>query len=154
MQKEHIFRPWDRAFFLRYIRSQNGDVWPQDINIMLQDLWTKEKRPNFIPPPPPQGVDQEAVELICQNARKTRQKEAMPLWPLLSTKMKLILMKVLKKMTFGQKKHFWPCQWCHCIFLRYTYVTPIFWGQTDLTQWGHISPISWGNSGYVNFSGR
>ena len=51
-------------------------------------------------------VGQEAVELICQNARKTRQNEAFSLLPLLSTKMKLILMKVSKKMTFGQKNIF------------------------------------------------
>ena len=94
-------------------------------------------------------VGQEAVELICQNARKMRQNEAMSLWPLLTTKMKLIWMKVLKKW-LSAKKHFWPCQWWHCIFLRYTYITPIFWGQTDLTQLGHIYPISWGNSGYIN----
>ena len=41
-----------------------------------------------------------------------------------------------------------------CIFLRYTHITPIFWGQTDPTQWDHKSPISWGNSGYLRFSGR
>ena len=29
-----------------------------------------------------------------------------------------------------------------CIFLRYTYETPIFSAQTDLTQWDYISPIS------------
>ena len=29
-----------------------------------------------------------------------------------------------------------------CIFLRYTHITPIFWGQTDPTQWDHKSPIS------------
>ena len=28
------------------------------------------------------------------------------------------------------------------IFLRYTHITPIFWGQTDPTQWDHKSPIS------------
>ena len=55
-------------------------------------------------------VGQEAVELICQNARKMRQNEAMSLWPLLTTKMKLIWMKVLKKW-LSVKKHFWPCQW-------------------------------------------
>ena len=33
------------------------------------------------------------------------------------------------------------------IFLRYTHITPIFWGQTDPTQWDLKSPISWGNSG-------
>ena len=97
-------------------------------------------------------VGQEAVELICQNARKMRQNAAMSLWPLLTTKMKLICMEVLKKMTFSQKT-----------FLTLSMVTlanrghktasraePIFWGQTDLTQWCHISPISWGNSGYIN----
>ena len=103
-------------------------------------------------PPPPPTVGQEAVELICQNARKMRQNAAMSLWPLLTTKMKLICMEVLKKMTFSQKT-----------FLTLSMVTlanrghktasraePIFWGQTDLTQWCHISPISWGNSGYIN----
>ena len=35
--------------------------------------------------------------------------------------------------------HFWP-ENMH--FLRYAYITPIFLGQTDLTQWGHISLIS------------
>ena len=101
---------------------------------------------------PPPTVGQEAVELICQNARKMRQNAAMSLWPLLTTKMKLICMEVLKKMTFSQKT-----------FLTLSMVTlanrghktasraePIFWGQTDLTQWCHISPISWGNSGYIN----
>ena len=39
-------------------------------------------------------------------------------------------------------------------FLRYTHITPIFWGQTNPTQWDHKSPISWGNSGYLWFSGR
>ena len=34
-----------------------------------------------------------------------------------------------------------------CIFLRYTYETPIFSAQTDPTQWDYISPLSWGNSG-------
>ena len=29
-----------------------------------------------------------------------------------------------------------------CIFLRYTHITPIFWGQTNPTQWDHKSPIS------------
>ena len=29
-----------------------------------------------------------------------------------------------------------------CIFLRYTYETPIFSGRTDPTQWDHKSPIS------------
>ena len=33
------------------------------------------------------------------------------------------------------------------IFLRYTHITPLFWGQTDPTQWDLKSPISWGNSG-------
>ena len=47
--------------------------------------------------------------------------------------------------------HFWPKI---CFFLRYAYITPIFWCQTDLTQWGHISPISWANSGYIRFFGR
>ena len=47
--------------------------------------------------------------------------------------------------------HFWPKI---CFFLRYDYITPIFWCQTDLTQWGHISPISWANSGYIRFFGR
>merc|ERR1739846_133273 len=28
------------------------------------------------------------------------------------------------------------------IFLRYTHITPIFWGQTNPTQWDHKSPIS------------
>ena len=28
------------------------------------------------------------------------------------------------------------------IFLRYTHITPIFWGQTDPTQWDLKSPIS------------
>ena len=33
------------------------------------------------------------------------------------------------------------------LFLRYTHITPIFWGQTVPTQWDHKSPTSWGNSG-------
>ncbi len=28
------------------------------------------------------------------------------------------------------------------LFLRYTHITPIFWGQTDPTQWDLKSPIS------------
>ena len=39
-----------------------------------------------------------------------------------------------------------------CIFLRYTHITLIFWGQMDPTQWDHKSPISCGNSGYLRFS--
>ena len=34
-----------------------------------------------------------------------------------------------------------------CIFLRYTYETPIFLARTDPTQLDHKSPISRGNSG-------
>ena len=52
-------------------------------------------------------MGQEAVELICQNARKTKQNETISLWPLFSTKMKLILKKVLNKLTFGQKTFPW-----------------------------------------------
>ena len=63
--------------------------------------------PNYLSPP---TVGQEAVELICHNAQKTRQNQAMSLWPLLSTKTKLISKKV-KKNDFWPKKHFWPCQW-------------------------------------------
>ena len=33
------------------------------------------------------------------------------------------------------------------LFLRYTHITPIFWGQTVPTQWDHKFPTSWGNSG-------
>ena len=39
-----------------------------------------------------------------------------------------------------------------CIFLHYTHITLIFWGQMDPTQWDHKSPISCGNSGYLRFS--
>ena len=53
--------------------------------------------------PHPHTVGQEAVEFICQNARKTKQNETISLWPLLSTKIELILMKVSKKITFDQK---------------------------------------------------
>ena len=41
-----------------------------------------------------------------------------------------------------------------CIFLRYTYETPILLAWMDPTQWDHKSPISWGNSGYLWFSSR
>ena len=41
-----------------------------------------------------------------------------------------------------------------CIFSRYTYETPIFWAQMDLTYLDHKFPISWGNSGYLRFNGR
>ena len=34
-----------------------------------------------------------------------------------------------------------------CIFLRYTYETPISSARTVPTRWDHMSPISWGNSG-------
>ena len=51
-------------------------------------------------------VGQEAVELICQNARKARQSETILLWPLLSTKIESILMKVVRKRIFGQKTMF------------------------------------------------
>ena len=57
-----------------------------------------------------------------------------------------------KKMDFGPKNCIFGPKFC--IFLRYTHITPIFWGQTNPTQWDHKSPISWGNSGYLWFSGR
>ena len=28
------------------------------------------------------------------------------------------------------------------VFLRYTHITPMFWGQTDPAQWNHNFPIS------------
>ena len=51
----------------------------------------------------------------------------------------------------AKKLHFWPI---FCIFLRFTYETPIFLAQTDPTHLDHKSPISWGNSGYLRVSGR
>ena len=39
----------------------------------------------------------------------------------------------------GAGAHFWPE---NLLFLRYAYITPIFFGQTDPTQWDHKSPIS------------
>ena len=51
-------------------------------------------------------MGEEAVELICKNAQKTKQNETISLWPLLSTKIELILMKVSKKVNFGQKNIF------------------------------------------------
>ena len=74
----------------------------------------------------PPTVGQEAVELICKNARKMRQNEAMSFWPLLTTKMNLIWMKVKKKW-LSAKKRFWPCQcifqqfseWCPCCFANF-----------------------------------
>ena len=55
-------------------------------------------------------VGQEAVELICQNAWKTRQNETFSLWILLSPKPESFLMKVPRKMIFNHFFHFWPCQ--------------------------------------------
>ena len=53
------------------------------------------------------------------------------------------------------RAHFWAKKWPqNLIFLRYTYITRLFWSQTDPTQWDHNIPISWGNSGYLWFSGR
>ena len=45
-----------------------------------------------------------------------------------------------KKMDFGPKNCIFGPKFC--IFLRYTHITPIFWGQTNPTQWDHKSPIS------------
>ena len=39
-------------------------------------------------------------------------------------------------------------------FLRYTYITPLFGTQVDLTQWDYIFPIFWGNFGILWISGR
>ena len=58
----------------------------------------------------PPTVGQEAVELICQNAWKTRQNETFSLWILLSPKPESFLMKVPRKMIFNHFFHFWPCQ--------------------------------------------
>ena len=55
-------------------------------------------------------VMQWAVELICQNAWKTRQNETFSLWILLSPKPESFLMKVPRKMIFNHFFHFWPCQ--------------------------------------------
>ena len=57
-----------------------------------------------------------------------------------------------KKKDFGPKNSIFGPKFC--IFLRYTYETPIFSARTVPTQWDHKSPISWGNSGYLQFSGR
>ena len=46
----------------------------------------------------------------------------------------------LKKIDFGPKNCIFGPKFC--IFLRYTHITPIFWGQTNPTQWDHKSPIS------------
>ena len=51
------------------------------------------------PTPPHSSPD--VVELICQNARKTRQNEAIALWTLLSPKPEWFLMKVPPKNIFG-----------------------------------------------------
>ena len=54
-------------------------------------------------------VGQEAHELICENARKKRQKEAITLWTLFSPKQEFVLIKVLKKKNdFWPFLHFWP----------------------------------------------
>ena len=68
-------------------------------------------------------VGQEAVELICENARKTKQSETISLWPFLSTKMELILMKVSKIITFGQKT-----------VLTLSMVTLAIWGHKTTTR--------------------
>ena len=41
------------------------------------------------------------------------------------------------------RAHFWAKKWPqNLIFLRYTYITRLFWSQTDPTQWDHNIPIS------------
>ena len=88
-------------------------------------------------------VGQEAVELICQNARKTRQNQTLSLWPLLSTKMKLIWIKVSNKIIFSQKTWF-LVNFCpkNLHFITLHLYNPKNLSQTDITQWDHISPIS------------
>ena len=66
-----------------------GDVW-SPLRTLSACEQVLQNNPGRGQTPP--TVGQEAVELICQNARKMRQNEAMSLWPLLTTKMKLIWM--------------------------------------------------------------
>ena len=73
---------------------------------------------NSIELSPPPTVCQEADELICENARKKRQNEAITLWTLFSPEPELFFMKVSQKIIFG---HF-------CIF-GLEMVTLGYWGQ-------------------------